>query len=408
MVYEYQMTVVIPTMSGRLKIFSIIFLHIICIFSLDSVILGLEASPLDCVLFVGTYTGGASEGIYIYRVDMNTGALRSAAPAIRAGNPSYLTVSQDSRYLYAVNEGKPGGGVSAFSIDVETGGLTFINQRSIQGSSPCFITMDPEGKWVLTANYSGGSISVLPVGNDGAIGSPTNLVQHKGKSIHPKRQTMPHPHAIVFAPNSSNVFAVDLGTDKIVSYAFDKIRGKLTENRGTSFRTRPGTGPRHMVFHPNGSFAFLISELNSTITSLHFDSRSGTFTEIQTVSALPAGFRGENKSADIHVSPSGRYLYGSNRGHDTIVIYKIDQSTGKLGIVDWASCGGKTPRNFAIDPSGKFLLVANKESNSIVSFLIDQSSGKISPTGHRTEVPNPACLKFMVIGKKNTKFPRIN
>ncbi len=354
-------------------------------------------------VFVGTYTDGDSEGIYVYRLNMKTGALLLVSKATGVENPSYLAVSPTQTFLYAVNQssqfkGKASGAVSAFSINGKTGYLTLLNQQSSHGRGPCYISVDQKGDWVLIANYTGGSVAVFPVEVEGKIGEATDIVQHEGKGINQKRQKGPHPHAIVLDPASSYAFAVDLGIDSIVSYNLDPIRGKLLKNEIPHTKTAPGSGPRHLTFHPNGKFAFLIMELSSTMMSLRYNSEKGTFSEIQTISTLPKGFKPENKAADVHVAPSGMFLYGSNRGHDSIVIYKIDQTTGKLILVGHEPTQGMTPRNFAIDPTGRFLLVANKDSNRIVSFLIDQTSGKLKPTGNITIVPDPVCLKFMPSG----------
>jgi 6-phosphogluconolactonase len=359
-----------------------------------------EASASGYFVFVGTYTDGDSEGIYVYRMDMQTGALALLSKAPGVENPSYLAISPSHKYLYAVNQlmefnGQSGGAVSAFSIDGKTGNLTLLNQQPSHGAGPCYVSVDQNGEWVLVANYGGGTLAIFPVEGEGKLGEATDVVQHKGKSVNRKRQKSPHPHAIVLGPSSPYAFAVDLGIDRVINYKFDPTHGKLLKNKIPFTKTAPGSGPRHLTFHPNGKFAFLILELNSSMTSLHYNSEKGAFSEIQTISTLPDGFDKKNKSADVHVAPSGRFLYGSNRGHDSVVIYKIDQTTGKLTMVGFEPTQGRTPRNFAIDPTGRFLLVANQNSNNIVSFSIDQTSGKLKPTGNITILPNPVCLKFM-------------
>ena len=349
-------------------------------------------------LYVGTYTSGKSEGIYIYRMNLNTGELKSLK-AIKTINPSFLAIDGSKRNLYAVNEvsefaGKSSGAVSAFAIDTKSGDLNFLNQQPSLGANPCHVIVDRTGRFVLVANYTGGSVAVLPILHDGSLGPATDLVQHKGSSVDRKRQEGPHAHCIT--PDGSNryAFATDLGLDKILIYQFDANQGKLLPNREPWVRLKPGAGPRHFSFHPSGRFAYVINELNSTVTAFAYDPAAGTLMEIQTLSTLPKNYAGANSCAELVVSSSGRFLYGSNRGHNSIVSFAIDEHTGKLMHLEHVSTQGSTPRNFTIDPTGAFLLVANQDSDTIITFLVDPASGRLKSAPGVAEVPSPVCLVF--------------
>jgi 6-phosphogluconolactonase len=297
------------------------------------------------------------------------------------------------RRLYAVNEtqtfrGAKSGGVSAFAVDQRTGNLTLLNQQPSNGASPCYISLDRNGKAALVANYVSGTVSLLPVGADGQLALPTATDQHEGQGPH-KNQTGPHAHCIVTDPANAYAFSVDLGTDRVDGYRLDAAKGQLTRIPEPAFVARPGAGPRHLTFHPNGQRAYLINELNSTVTALAYDASAGRFSELQTVSALPADYVGDNSCADIHVSPDGRFLYASNRGHNSIAVFAIDATRGTLTPVQDVDTQGKTPRNFALDPSGRLLLVANQNSNNLVSYRVDAFSGLLTPTGQQATVPSP-------------------
>jgi len=358
---------------------------------------GLLAPPTqELLLYVGTYTSGKSEGIYVYKFDLSSGEFKHLSTAKGVVDPSFLAIDPRRRHLYAVNEieefgGKPGGAVSAFKVDPQTGSLQFLNQQPSLGGAPCHVTVDKIGKFVLVANYVGGNAAVLPI-NDSGLGTPVDMVQHGGSSVNPERQKGPHAHNVVLDKTNRHAFVTDLGLDKIMIYRFDGRNGKLTPNSAPWVKLKPGAGPRHFTFHPNGRWAYVINELDSTFTAFTYVSGSGSLKEMQTVSTLPTGFSGENSCADVHVSPSGKFLYGSNRGHDSIVVFSINPGTGKLTFVEHVSTGGKTPRNFTIDPSGAFLLAANQKSDNVVSFRIDATSGRLRPTGHVAEIPTPVCL----------------
>ncbi len=351
-------------------------------------------------VYVGTYTRRGSEGIYVYRLDPSTGALELAGKAAGIANPSFLALDPTRRYLYAVNElgtyaGRPGGAVSAFAIDAQTGALTLLNQQPTHGAASCHLSVDQTRRFVFTANYSGGNLTVLPIGEDGLLEEPTDVVQHHGSSAHPQRQDRPHAHSVTLDPTNRYAFACDLGLDKVMIYDLDLTQGKLRPHDPPWVSVAPGAGPRHFAFHPSFQYAYVINEIDSTLTAFAYDRAKGTLRELQTVSTLPPGFGGDNSTADVHVAPSGRFVYGSNRGHDSIAIFEIDVDTGKLTPAGHASTQGRTPRNFALDPSGTLLLAANQDTDSIVSFRIDTETGQLAPTGYAVEVSMPVCVKIV-------------
>jgi len=348
----------------------------------------------ELTLYVGTYTSGKSEGIYVYRMDRSTGAL-TRFNSIKSVNPSFLTIDKSKRYLYAVNEvgeyaGKPGGGVSAFAIDPATGNLRLLNEQATQGADPCYVSIDNRKRTLLVANYTGGSVTVLPVRTDGTLGMASEVKQHEGSG--PKEQQKgPHAHCVILDRAERHALVADLGIDKVMVYRFD--RGKLSPASQPFAELAAGAGPRHLTLHPSGKYLYVINELDSTMTSFKYN--DGALTLIDTVSTLPGDFTGTSYCADVHVSPSGRFLYGSNRGHNSIVVFEIDARTGKLKLVEHVSTEGNWPRNFTIDPSGKFLLVANQRSDNVVTFNIDDRTGRLTPAGHNEPIPSPVCLKFL-------------
>lgn len=350
----------------------------------------------DFLLYVGTYTKGKSEGIYIYRMNATSGELKPVATVKGISNPSFLAIDPRRRFLYAVNEsgefnGKKGGGVTAFAIDQRTGDLKKLNEQQSPGV-PCHVSVHPSGRFVLAANYGGGNVVMYPVNPDGSLAEQSHVAQHSGKGGDPKRQDGPHAHAIMIDAAGRFAFAPDLGIDKVMSYKIDAVNKKLLPNG--SAPTKPAAGPRHFDFHPNGRFAYVINELDSTITVFAYNKTKGELTELQSISTLPADFSGTNYCADIHVHPSGKFLYGSNRGHDSIAAFQI-MSDGKLYFLKDEPTGGKWPRNFGIDPTGAFLLAANQNSDNVVTFRIDPQTGWLKATGQMTEVPTPVCLKFI-------------
>lgn len=356
-------------------------------------------------VFVGTYTDGKSKGIYRFEFDETTGAAGAARLAAEAKNPSFLAIAPDGRSLYAVNEvdsfdGRREGAVSGFAVDPRSRDLTALNHQSTVGTGPCYLVVDKAGKNVLAANYGGGSVVVLPIGDDGRLKEHSAFVQHTGSSADPSRQKEPHAHSINLDPANRFAFAADLGLDKVLVYRFDAEKGTLTPHDPPSASVAPGSGPRHFAFRPAGDFAYAINELNSTVTAWTYDARRGILSDLQTISSLPPNLRRSvpNHPADVHVHPSGRFLYGSNRGHNSIVAFAIDPSSGKLTLIGHQSEGIKNPRNFAVDPSGKFLLVANQDADTVVVFAIDPRTGALSSTGHTVDVPKPVCLKFLPRG----------
>ncbi|MCU1267809.1 MAG: 6-phosphogluconolactonase [Acidobacteria bacterium] len=353
----------------------------------------------DSLVFVGTYTSGKSEGIYLYRLDQSSGELRHVATTKGVVDPSFLTIAPNRRYLYAVNEvemfaGKKSGALSAFAIDQRSGELTLLNQQPTLGGAPCYVVTDQTGEFALVANYVGGNVAVLPVHSDGSLGEATDMKQDFGSSINADRQTGPHAHCIVLDPGNRFAYACDLGTDKIMIFRFDKRQGKLMPGKKPWVQVKPGAGPRHLTFHPSGRYAFVLNELHATVTVFAHNAVDGNLREVQTIVTLPKEFKGENTSADIHVSLDGRFLYCSNRGHDSIAAFKIDPRSGKLTFIAHEPTGGQTPRNFAIDPTGTFLLAANQKSDNIVTFRLDPKTGRLRATGHVVKVPSPVCLKF--------------
>ena len=364
-----------------------------------------KKSKMDkMIVYIGTYTKGDSKGIYIYDMDTKTGMLTPAGNAPLVSNPSFLTIAPDHKHLYACNEvddfdAAHEGAVSAFAIDAKTGGLTLLNQQPSAGGGPCFVSMDSKGKNVLVANYGSGSVGVLPVGADGKLMPPSDKKQHEGKGTDPARQEGPHAHSINLDPANHFAFAADLGLDKVFIYRFDADKGTLTPNTPAFASVAPGSGPRHLSFHPNGHYAYVINEMASTVTAFHYDAAKGSMTELQTVSTLPEGYVGATTCAEIRVHPSGKFLYGSNRGHDSIAIFTIDADTGKLTRAGYQHTEGKTPRNFNIDPTGQFLIAANQDSDTVVVFRINAQTGQLTPTDQTLNIPKPVCVKFLPMGK---------
>ncbi len=349
-------------------------------------------------VYFGTYKGGgsSSKGIYRSRLDLKTGRLSEAVLAAEASSPSFIEIHPNGKFLYAVSRSGRAGAVIAFAIESNTGVLRFLNQQSSGGAGPCHISIDHTGSNLFVANYSSGNASVIPINVDGRLAEPTGFVQHEGCSVNQKRQKGPYAHSINVSPDNRFVFVADLGIDKIMIYKLDVGKGTIVANSPPYAKVKPGAGPRHFSFHPSGKFAYVINELDSTMTAFAYDSFSGALTECQTITTLPNGFKGSNTCAEVRVNPNGKFLYGSNRGHDSIVVYKIDMSEGALTFVEYETENIKTPRNFNIDPTGKFCLVANQDGDSVVVFRIDQNSGELEPTGHKINIGRPVCVRFLL------------
>jgi 6-phosphogluconolactonase len=358
------------------------------------------APPEQFLVYFGTYTGTNSKGIYVSRFDAASGELSTPALAAESVNPSFLAVAPDHRFLFSVNEtksfaGKLGGSVTAFKPDARTGKLAFLNQQPSEGADPCHIVVDDTGKYVLVANYSSGNVTVLPVQANGFIGAPMSVIQHHGSSVNPQRQAGPHAHCVAIDATSHRVFVCDLGLDKVMIYHLDEAAGLLATNENPWAGLKPGSGPRHIVFHPDGKHAYVINELSSTLTAFDYDSQHGALKEIQTVSALPENFRGVNTCAEIAVHPSGKFIYASNRGEDSITVFAIDAQTGRLDFVERQSTRGKTPRCFAIDPTGQYLIAANQNSDNVVVFRINTQTGRLTSTGQNLQIGKPVCVVFV-------------
>ncbi len=354
------------------------------------------------LVYVGTYTeeGSKSKGIYAFRYDAATSEITPLGLAAEATNPSWVTLHPNGRFLYAVNEvgnykGPNSGGVSAFSVDRATGKLTFLNEVASRGADPCYVTVDQTGKYVLVANYTGGSVAVFPILADGKLGDASAFVQHTGKGTNPERQEGPHAHSIDLSPDNRFAMVDDLGLDELLVYKFDGAKGSLTPNDPLFAKLDAGAGPRHFVLRPDGKFAYVIAEMGHTVTVLSNDAASGKLQPVQTVPTLPKDFTGRNDDAEIRVHPSGKFLYASNRGDDSIAIYTIDQAKGTLTQVAITKTGGKEPRSFEIDPSGTLLFAANQKSDNIVVFRIEQKTGQLTPTGKVLDVASPVCIKFL-------------
>jgi|TARA_B110000263_G_scaffold247792_1_gene261360 6-phosphogluconolactonase len=350
----------------------------------------------DQFAFVGTYTRLGSEGVYTLRLNGETGELTQVSVAGGLDNPSFVALDPTGDHLYAVSESSGfngSGGITAFNVNRSTGELTQINQQSTGGPGPCHLMVDSTDSMVIVTNYSGGSVSAHPINADGSVGEHTTFIQHEGSSINKNRQEKAHAHSVNIDKTNRFAFVCDLGKDQVLTYAIDVENAKLSLS--STVDEVAGEGPRHFTFHPTNQQVYVLNELGCTITLYNLGD-DGVLAPIQTVPTLPEGWDGENTTADIHTSPDGEFVYASNRGHDSLVIYSIDKSTGKMTFVGHESTQGKTPRNFAITPDGKFLVAENQDSDSIVSFK-REDDGTLTPTGSVISVPAPVCLQFLSI-----------
>jgi 6-phosphogluconolactonase len=355
------------------------------------------AKAQQSYLIAGTYTSGKSQGIYVYRFNSADGTA-TAVSEVKISNPSFVAVSPDEKFVYSVEEDAGnngnGGGVTAFAFDKKTGSLIQINRQPTAGDHPCYVSVDKTGKWVATGNYSSGSLSILPVQANGGLGAATTIIKHQGSGPNKARQASPHVHCTFFSPDNKFLFVPDLGIDKIMMYAFDENSGKLTAAPQPFAQSEPGAGPRHICFHPTNKFVYLLEELSGTVVTFKY--KSGNLKNIQRISTKPAGDTSFAGSADVHVSPDGKFLYASNRAEaNTIAIFSINQKNGKLALIGHQSTIGKTPRNFNFDPTGNFLLVANQNSDTIVVFKIDKTTGLLTDTNNNIAAGKPVCLKWV-------------
>jgi 6-phosphogluconolactonase len=354
----------------------------------------------EYIVYIGTYTNQTSKGIYAYRFNPATGNATPLGLVAEEANPTYLAVHPNQNFLYAVSEvneyeGRQSGAIAAYSIDRASGALKPLNKVASRGPGPAHLAVDQTGKAVVVANYGGGSTAVAPIGSDGRLGEVTGFVQHSGSSVNPQRQQEPHAHAAAISPDNRFVMVADLGTDQIFIYQLDPEKGSIVSNDPAFAKVAPGSGPRHFAFHPDGKFAYANNEITSTVTAFAYDADRGALSELQTISTLPEGYTGNNSTAEIAVSGSGKFLYVSNRGHDSIALFSIDPAKGTLTADGHFPTLGKVPRNFAIDPTGRNLFAANQDSNSIVLFRINQETGALNATGRELSVNRAVCVVFV-------------
>lgn len=352
------------------------------------------------ILYVGTYSVRGSKGIYGYRFDPGSGSLTSMGAQAELINSSFLALSPNYHFLYAVSEtsnfrGNQSGSLRAYRVDSTTGKLTFLNEVASLGAGPCYLSVDNTGRYVLTTNFQGGSIAVFRVLQDGRLGRASTFLQYSGSSQDPDRQRTPHPHAIHVAPNNRSALVADLGLDKLFFYRFDANDGFLAAADLPFVELSPGSGPRHFVFNPDARIIYVLNEIKSTVSAFLYDKTTRTPHGTQTISTLRNGFSGHNDASELQVDQFGRYLYVSNRGADDLGVYSIDSSSGLLSPVQHISSGGRTPRYFAIDPTGKYVIAANEDSDNLVIFRRNESTGKLASTGQAIEVPSPVCLVFL-------------
>jgi len=371
---------------------------LLSIFMLLTTMPSLSAGSGDYFVYFGTYTAKISKGVYAYRFQPSSGKLTAIGPVAEAPNPSFLAFSPDQRHLYLVNwKGSDlikGNTVSAYAVDGHTGKLTFLNKVNSRGEMPTHLTVDSSGRMVLAVNYGSGSVTAFKVLPDGRLSDATSFDQHQGSSVVKERQEGPHAHAVVLSADNRFAFVADLGLDKVFSYRVDPAKAAFTSNDPPFVKVHPGAGPRHLAFHPNGKFLYANNEIDSTVTAFAYDHDRGGLKEVQTLSTLPADFKGQNSTAEIQADAAGKFLYVSNRGHDSIAVFAIDPANGRLTPVEHVSTQGKTPRNFSLDPTGSYLFAANENSSTVVVFRVDANSGRLKSTGQVLEVPSPSCVVF--------------
>jgi 6-phosphogluconolactonase len=354
------------------------------------------AAAADTFVFFGTHRSGPGIGFSVAHFDTDTGVLTTPKLDVEAVEPAYFVIHPDGRHLYTCNSGAPGG-VSAYVIEPKTAHLTLLNKVPSGGDDASYVCLDQTGRYVFVANYTGGNLAAFAISPDGRVGARTGFAQHTGRSVDPQRQTHAYAHSIIIDPTNRFVLTADLGVDKLFVYRFDEKTGALTPNDPPFAIVKPGSGPRHVKFHPNGRWVYLINEMGCTITAFHWDTATGALTEFQTVPTLPADFTGINTCAEIVVHPNGKYLYGSNRGHDSIAVFAIDPENGRLSLIQHAASRGEKPRNFAFDPTGKWIVCTNHDSDNAVVFRVDEATGRLTPAGQPVAVPFPFCERFLPV-----------
>ena len=357
------------------------------------------ADPTRALVCFGSYSTPDKESVHLFQLNLQDGSLKKLNAVDGLTNPSFLKIHPNGKYLYTVNEvstfdGKKSGGVTAFALDVKGGKLNKINQQPSGDTGPCHLTVDATGKYVLVAHYGGGSTSVLPIKKDGSVGTLVSQIKHKGSSVH-SRQKAPHAHSVHVGPNNKFAFAPDLGIDKVLVFSFDEKTGAIAETKFDGAKLEPGSGPRHFSFHPDGEFAYVINEITQTVTAFRYNAKRGRLRTLQTLSSVPHPVEG-NSTAEVLVHPTGKFLYGSNRGHNSIAMFRINEKNGKLTALGHESTRGSTPRNFGIDPTGQFLLAANQQSDNVVVFRINQDTGKLKFTGNEIKLSKPVCVRMIL------------
>jgi 6-phosphogluconolactonase len=361
----------------------------------SAVAIAAAGKPGPVTVYVGTYTDGTSRGIYRLTFDPATGAMTEPVLAVETKNPSFLALHPSGRFLYAVGEissfqGARTGVVGAFAVDPKTGDLTLLNEQPSEGAGPCHLVIDKAGRNVLVANYDGGTVAVLPIEADGRLRPASSVQAHQGSGPNKGRQEKPHAHGIYLDATERFAFSPDLGADRIFVYRFDAAKGTLEPHGAATLE--PGSGPRHAAFHPTGKYLYAINELLSTVTAFTYDAEEGALTPLQTVTTLPAGFSGTSWTAEVEVSPDGRFVYGSNRGDDSLAVFRVDAATGRLSVAGHAPVGGKYPRHFTIDPTGRFILAAHQNSGTIAVLRLDPATGLPSLVGAPVKVDKPVCV----------------
>ncbi len=370
---------------------------LLCLMPLGGAGTPADAQHVKEIIYVGTYSGRGSRGLYVFAFDRATGQMTGIQTVSDRKGPNFQALHPDGTYLYSVSgaaysDETDHGTVTAYRIDPETGLLTQINEQSTQGRGPAHVSVDPRGRFVYVSNFSSGNLSVFAINEDGSLTEAVDVVRHEGSSINERRQSGPHVHSIVPSPDGRYIYVSDMGIDKIMIYAVDQNTGELTPAEMPYVESIPGSGPRHFTIHPNDKFAYSLEQISSTVAVYRVNQSTGALTRIQRMSTLPDAFEGANQAADIHISPDGEFLYASNRGHNSLVIYKIDRATGKLSLIDHEPTRGRHPRNFMVDEKGEFVLVANMYDDEVVIFRRDQETGKLNYTGEQVHVPMAVCV----------------